>query len=133
MHIHEMFTFVHIRKKFIFLKRIVIDRKNVLKSLWITAMFFLPCSKIEHGFQSRTKLHFRSSGDFIFCTVRKIDFNYLSNWMKYDGAATITIWTKWNSIWLRNERKTVTTIIFHSTFKGLHILTWDRASKWLTL
>ena len=52
-------------------------------------------------------------------TLGKLYFHFLSNWMEYDRGDSFPFdfWTKLISIWCKIERKTVTTIIFHSIWK----------------
>ena len=42
-------------------------------------------------------------------TLRKLYFHFLSHWF----------WTKWNSIWFKIKRKTITTIISNSMWKEM--------------
>ena len=57
------------------------------------------------------------------CHTDKIIFpfpftlNGIWSWWQF----SFRFWTKWNSIWLRIERKTVTTIISHSMWKEMEI------------
>ena len=59
----------------------------------------------------------------LYETLRKLYFLFLSHWMRYDrGGFSFWFWTKWNYIWFKIKRKTITMIISHSMWKELEIL-----------
>ena len=81
------------------------------------------CSWFDNSVYSFGALKYKIAEAYWTCCTEKtiFPFPFTLNGIRSWWQLSFRFWTKWNSIWFKIERKTVTTIISHSMWKEMEI------------